>query len=178
VSTWVYQRFIGGSCSVSSAQYFLCLLTSPPVLRSWVLVVHFILLCVFTFLAPCYDVRFDFRSSLLPVVCRRADLCHICYICLFVYKGVQHVLTIWVTRLVSYKRQELITLREHLGWPLIVGVVRVAHLFSCLCCVVFLCFVCLRPVCCVPKVAYISGLSGLDCHIRVSLTYIIVFVLI
>jgi hypothetical protein len=30
--------------------------------------------------------------------------------------------------------------------PQVYGVVRVAHLFSFLCCVVFLCYVCLRPV--------------------------------
>ena len=37
-----------------------------------------VLLCVYTFLVPCYDVRYDFRtktkfgSPILPVVCRRA----------------------------------------------------------------------------------------------------------
>ena len=39
-----------------------------------------VLLCVFTFLVPCCDVRYDFRiktmfsSSLPPVVCRRAHV--------------------------------------------------------------------------------------------------------
>ena len=56
-----------------------------------------------------------------------------------------------------YKRQELLTLCEHLSSPAVFGEVRVAHLFSFLCCV--FCFVCLRPVSCVPKV---SGFSILD----------------
>ena len=58
----------------------------------------------------------------------------------------------------SYKRQELLTLRERLSSLTGVGVVRVAHCFSF--CVVF---VCLRPVSCVPTVAGVSGLSILDC---------------
>jgi hypothetical protein len=41
------------------------------------------------------------------------------------------------------------------------GGVRVAHLFSFLCRV--FCFVCLRPVSCVPNVANMSGFSILDC---------------
>ena len=45
-------------------------------------------------------------TSLPPVVCRRAYI-------VFVYSGVKHVLTIGVTWRVSYKRQELLTLREH-----------------------------------------------------------------
>jgi hypothetical protein len=59
---------------------------------------------------------------------------------------------------VSYKRQELLTLREHLSSPPVFSAVRVAHLFSFLCCVFY--FVCLRPV---PIVANFSGLSILDC---------------
>jgi hypothetical protein len=42
---------------------------------------------------------------------------------------------IWVTRRVSYKMQELLTLREHLGSPPVCWSVRIAHsfLFSVLC---------------------------------------------
>ena len=43
-------------------------------------------------------------------------------------------LCIWVTRRVSYKKQELLTLREHLSSPPVFGGVRVAHLCSFLCC--------------------------------------------
>jgi hypothetical protein len=42
------------------------------------------------------------------------------------------------------------------------GEVRVAHLFSFLCCI--LCFVCLRSVYYVPNVANFSVLSILDCR--------------
>jgi hypothetical protein len=76
-------------------------------------------------------------------------------------------LTIWIMGLVPYKRQELITLRE----LLVFGEVRIAHLFSFLCCVfvllVFVLFLvfpmlpvsldCLRPVSCVPNVSRLSS---------------------
>ena len=63
------------------------------------------------------------------------------------------------------KRQELFTCHEHLGSPPVFGGVRVAHLFSFLCCVVLFCFVCLRLESCVNGVASVSGLSILDCPI-------------
>ena len=48
---------------------------------------------------------------------------------------------IWVTWWVSYKKQELLILREYLGSPPIFCWVQIAHLFSFLRCVVFvLCF--------------------------------------
>ena len=53
----------------------------------------------------------------------------------------------------SYKKQELFTLREHIRPPLLFGGVLVANLFSLLCCV------CLRPVFCGSNVASIYGLS-------------------
>ena len=40
---------------------------------------------------------------------------------------------------------------------------RVAHLSSFLCCVVFICFVCLNLVSCATNVASVPGLSTLDC---------------
>ena len=42
---------------------------------------------------------------------------------------------------VSYKKQELLTLHEHLGSPPVFGWVRGAHLFSFLCCVFGVLFV-------------------------------------
>jgi hypothetical protein len=58
-----------------------------------------------------------------------------------------------ITEWVSYKRQELLALRGHLGSPPVFGGIRVAHLFSFLCYI----FACRRPVYCV------SGLSILGC---------------
>jgi hypothetical protein len=63
---------------------------------------------------------------------------------------------------VSYKKEELLNRREHLDSPLIFAGVRFAHLFNFLFCVVFLCFVCLRPVSCVHNAASVSGLSIRD----------------
>jgi len=74
-----------------------------------------------------------------------------CYLC-FIFMTL---------RTVTYKRQELFTLPEHLGF----GRVRLAHLFSFMCCFVFLCFVCLRPVSCVHNVVSVSGFTILDCPI-------------
>jgi len=88
-----------------------------------------------------------------------------CYLCLFPYGSVKRVLTIWVTWRVSYKIQEMLTFRDHLGSPrFFIGCVRVSHLFSFLCCVVLccvfrFCFVCLRPVSCVPNVDSVTSLS-------------------
>jgi hypothetical protein len=66
---------------------------------------------------------------------------YLCYSCLcayngwlidwcLTYNGVQHMLTIWVTWWVPYKKQELLTLREHLCSLLGFGGVCGAHLFS------------------------------------------------
>ena len=70
-------------------------------------------------------------------------------------------LNIWVTRRLSYKKQELRTLCEHMGSPLfLVGPVLLIFLVFC---DEFLRFVCLRPVCCEPNVDSGFGLSILDC---------------
>jgi hypothetical protein len=50
----------------------------------------------------------------------------------------------WVTRSVCYKKQELLTLREHLGSPPGFYVGSVLPIFSFPCCI--FCFVCLRSV--------------------------------
>ena len=78
-------------------------------------------------------------------------------------------LSIWVTWRVSYKRQELLLFRKNLGSPYVFGGARVL-IFLIFC--VVLCFVCLRPVSCVPNVASFSVLSILDCPLRFSLTFI------
>ena len=58
----------------------------------------------------------------------------------------------------SYKRQELFTLQEHMDSPPVFGGVRVAHLFF----LSVLCFVWLRPVFSVPNAASVFGLSIFD----------------
>ena len=63
----------------------------------------------------------------------------------------------WVTWWVSFKKQELLTRREHLDSPLVFGGVRVAHLFSFLWYVLFFCFVCLGSVSCVPNITIVSN---------------------
>ena len=64
--------------------------------------------------------------------------------------------TMRVTRRVSFKKQEMQTLCKHVG-------LSPSHLFSVCCCVVFLCFVFLRPVSYVPNVASVSGFFILSC---------------
>ena len=61
-------------------------------------------------------------------------------------------------------KQELLTIREHLNSFSIFGWLSIAHLFSFLCC--YYCFVCLRPVSCVPNAASVSELSILDLPFR------------
>jgi len=70
--------------------------------------------------------------------------------------------TLWVTWRVSYKRHELLILSEYPGSSQAFCGVRVAHLFSFVCWVVFLCFFCLCSVSCIPNVTSVSGLSILD----------------
>ena len=103
----------------------------------------------------------EIQFVLPVVVCRRAHLCHLC---LFAYNGVQNDLAILVTWPVSYKRKELFCFPKHLGYIMVSGVVRVAHLYcNLLCCVVFLCFTYVCPVSYVSFVASVSGLTIHDC---------------
>jgi hypothetical protein len=56
-----------------------------------------VLLCVFTFLIPCCDVHYDFR---IKTIIDRLHLQlfvggfmpYLCYLCLFAFSGVQHIL--------------------------------------------------------------------------------------
>ena len=56
------------------------------ILRSGVNIVHFVLLCVFAFLIPCFDVSYDFNiktmygMSFSPAVCRRARVLFFIYV--------------------------------------------------------------------------------------------------
>ena len=63
---------------------------------------------------------------------------------------------------VLYEAGIAYTSRTHEFIP-VVGTVRFAHYIILVFCVGFFCFVCLRPVSCVPNVASVSGLSILDC---------------
>ena len=76
------------------------------------------------------------------------------YLCLFVYRCVQHILAIGVTLWVFYERQELLIRGRMDSSRFCRG--RVAHRFSFICCVLF-CFVCHRPVSCVSNVSSFSG---------------------
>jgi hypothetical protein len=53
------------------------------------------------------------------------------FFCIYMYSGVQHVLTLWVIWQLSYKRHTWIILRQQLGSSLIFGGVRVALYFLC-----------------------------------------------
>ena len=70
-------------------------------------------------------------------------------------------LYIWVTRRVSYKKQEFRTLPENLCSSLGFDGIRATHHFNFLCCV--FCFVCLQPVWCVTNMGSVSGMSIRDC---------------
>ena len=59
-------------------------------------------LCVFTFLVPCCDVCCDFRiktmfGTSLPRMFVRGIMSYICYLCLFLYSGVQHFVMLYVS---------------------------------------------------------------------------------
>ena len=85
------------------------------------------------------------------------------YHCQYLY---QTWLYIWVTRRVAYKKHELLTLLEHLGWlPFFCGV-RVAHLFSFLCRVFALFALVLCPM------LYVSCVKGCLCLFSSPLVFI------
>jgi len=94
------------------------------------LVVRVVMLCVLRFLVPCCDVRYDFSiktmfgSSLPPVVCRKSHVIFILFVLVNVW---------WCPT----------PIREHLDSPPDVGGVRVAHLYSFLCFVLFVFILCL-----------------------------------
>ena len=122
----------------------------------------------FMFLILCCDVRNDFcikwcSVRLYPQLFVGGSC--LIYVCLPIcYSGVKHVLVVRVTWWVSYKRQELLTLREHLCSPPVFSGVRVAHRFSFLCCV-FVLFV--FVLCLVYPLLPVF----LDCPFRLSLWF-------
>ena len=68
-----------------------------------------------------------------------------------------------VIRRMSYNKNSLFTLREHLSSLVVFCGVLVPHLFFFQSYFVILCFVCLRYVFCVPSVASVGGLATSDC---------------
>jgi len=61
------------------------------------------------------------------------------------YSAYNNIRLVYMSNMaVSYKRQKLLSFREHLESPTVFGGVRVAHCFSFL--FFFVCFACLRPV--------------------------------
>jgi hypothetical protein len=106
-----------------------------------------VLLYVFTFLVLCSvfcDVHYDCHIKRCSVrlysqLLLGGLMSYLCYLCLLAYSEIKHVLYIWVTWRVSYKRQELLTLRELLCSPSVFWWGPVAHLLSFLYCIV-LCF--------------------------------------
>ena len=108
-------------------------------------------------LIPCCDICYDvltktmFGSRLLPVVCRRAHVLFtlVMFVC------------VCPTRLDYMSNMCLITDKNSLPFAStwVHTRVRGAHLFSLMCCVLFV-VVRLRPVSCVPNVTSFSGLSS------------------
>ena len=74
---------------------------------------------------------------------------------------VYHALPILVEGVLKEAGTAYLGLLKHLDSPSVFGRLCVSHPFSFVCSV--LCFVCLRPVSCVPSAASVSGLSILDC---------------
>ena len=145
------------------------------------------------FIVPCFDVRYDFRMKTMycrslfvllfiflfwPLCCLSSDLRILItplvssislvrlYINCFV-GGPMFYLCYLLAHIVvsntSYKRQQLPTLRFASTWVhprILVGSVLLIFLVFC---VVFLCFVCLCLVSCMPNVVSFSGVSILDC---------------
>jgi len=89
------------------------------------------------------------------------------YWCLLAYSSVQHILTVWVTWSLSYKRQELLTIRENLGSPTVYGG-SVLHIFLSFLCCGFSCL-CLSFVLCAQCCQFL-WIASSWLPLRVSLT--------
>jgi hypothetical protein len=132
-------HFFGNVCTKSGSLRF------SQFSDCWLILSVYIYIWVLTF--PLEDCS-EFGNFVITLI--------YCYLCLFANSDVQHVLTIWVTRLVSYNRQELLTLREHLGsLRLLMGSVLlpISDFVFCFS----------LSVCGVLNIASVSGLSILDC---------------
>ena len=106
-----------------------------------------------SFCRPLCCLSFDLRILITLLVCSNSShphvivgelICYVCYLYLFAY----------------YKWYQP-RLDLHIGSPPFV--VRSVFVILLTSCVMYLCFVCLRPVSCVSNVASVCGLSILDC---------------
>ena len=140
------------------------LLTLPDVFW-WVHVAHLfsffyvVLLCVFTFLVPCCDVRYDsriqtmFGSSLPPVVCSK-DHVLLCF-CVSYRNDQNFAVAIFLVFCVVFLFLLLFCLSSScVLCVFVMCFVCLRHVFclssSCVLSVFVMCFVCLRHVSCVP----------------------------
>jgi hypothetical protein len=130
---------------------YLCLYAYSDVQR-------IVLLYVFTFFVPCCDVHYDFCIKSYSVQLFVGKLMSfLCYLYLFVYIGVKHVLTIRVMMVsVLIRDRNCLPFTSALGSPTGFGV-HVLLIFLVFCVVLFIFVLCLvylmLPVSCVPNVA-------------------------
>ena len=145
-------------------QCCMCHLSLPHGLR--VSVAHIALLVfVFTLLIPCFEIRCKFRIETifglsLPSVDCMTGVSYFWCLCMPTYNSVQHELTKWLTWRMSFA----ITWVH--SWFFVRSVLLIFLVFW----ICFVCFVCLRPVC-MSNVANVSGMSFLDYHFGLSLTF-------
>ena len=104
---------------------FKCCVTLCPITRLYV--GSYMLWCPLRF-----PHKYDGRYIFTPKCFKSAHVLFMLFGFACTY-GVKYVLTTWVTWQVSYKRQELLTVREH---PCFCGGVLVTHLFSFLYCLI------------------------------------------
>ena len=120
-----------------------------------------------------------FDSSLPSFGCKSAHVIFLLFMSvMFVYSGIQHLLKIFVTWRVSYRRQGLLTIREYLGSPSdfhAAPLLIVLVFFVVLCVFCFVLFLLLllffffffggglRHVPSLNNVSSVSGLFILDC---------------
>ena len=115
---------------------------SSPVLW-WVRVAHISsflccpIMCLYV-LVPCCDARYEFRIKqcsvrLYPHMFVGWLMPYLCYLC-SLHSAFQHILIIWVTWRVSYKRQELLSFASTWVHKRLFGGVRFTNLFSFLYC--------------------------------------------
>ena len=126
---------------------------------------HFVLSYVYMFWATCCNVRYDpcmvtmLASNFPPGI-----MSYLRYVCFLAHIGVQLILTMWETCRVSYKRQELLSIRGRLGSLPDFDGIRAAYRFRLLCCW-FFCFAMFVFILCL---GYPMLSVSLDCPFLIS----------
>jgi hypothetical protein len=133
------------------------------------------------FSVPCCDIRYDFcikimLASYLTPICLEDSTMIIYVICIYLHIVLANITWPWETWRVSYKRQELLILREHMGSSILFWLGPCCTSFEFLHCVCVLLFaVVMYLVCSILSVSLGFSIPSYHFHLFLKLQSIICF---